>query len=188
MTEDEASEALRAWLASVDAEATAIEPARAALDGVVHSHQVAPRMTGAYAVVTPLGERDDGAADHPTYEAVTIDGVERIVETVTRGVVRLWRVEVFATTASAVADLFAGALQSSRAETDLERMKVRLVTRITYPRELVGERWEGRAAFDVEIADLVETSVLIDVIDRGSIEITGSGAVIVETVVDYQRT
>jgi hypothetical protein len=107
---------------------------------------------------------------------------------VTRGVVRLWRVEVFATTAGAIADLFAGALQSSRAETDLERMKVRRVTRITYPRELVGERWEGRAAFDVEIADLVETSVLIDVIDRGSIEITGSGAVIVETVVDYQRT
>lgn len=175
MTEDEASEELRAWLAAVDADASLIDPARAGLAGVTISHQRGPRPSGAYAMVTHLSDRDMSEVDHQAFTAKTIATEERIVEDRTRGLERLYRVDVFAPTASEVAGLFVAALRSHRAQIGLGGMKVRRVKTLDIDPKLIGEGWEGRAAFDVEIADLVTQSVLIDVIEQVTVETTALG-------------
>lgn len=184
MTEDEIFDRLQTFFKAVNDDQHIIDAAYVPLGFVVDDHQNAPRSIGPYAMLTGQGWRDAAEADHYGYADIG----DRVVEGRTRCFEYLFRLDFFASRATDYAKLFQMALRSSRAQTELAPFALRRVDKTASSPELIGGRWEGRAALNVELAALASEKVLIDVIDQGRVTLEGqTGATIIDGNVDYQR-
>jgi len=187
MTEDDLSDRLQAYLKAIDDEATALTPGRVGLSKIIRDHMNAPRPQGPYAMITLLGSNDLAEADHPCYGTATIGGAERVTETRIRAAEYKFRVDVYAPRATDYTRLFERALRSERANVDLNGLVVRRVDPVTQAPELVGQKWEGRAHFTVELAALTREKLLIDVIESGDISFEGRGAAEINASLHFQK-
>lgn len=175
-TEDDVYALLQRYFSTINAEAAALDSAYPPLAIVIRDRQSqAPRPVGAYAMLTGQGFRDDGEALAICHDALTVATVPRVVESRVRSLLFLVRVDVYAPGASMYAGLFMNALKSDRAALDLSPLVVRRVKPTVSAPELIGQQWEGRAHFDVEIAALSTGRTLVDVIETVGIDFTGKG-------------
>lgn len=187
MTEDDLSDALQAYLRTVDQEATALAPGRVSLSKIIRDHMNAPRPKGPYGMITFIGSRDLGEADHPCYGTATIASVERVTETRVRSSEYKFRIDVYAPRATDYTKLFERALRSERAGVDLAGLVVRNIDGVSQSPELVQQKWEGRAHFTVELAALTRDTILIDVIESGEITFEGRGAAEINQSLIYEK-
>lgn len=187
MTEDDLSDALQAYLKTIDAEASVLQPGRTALAHIIRDHMNAPRPTGPYAMITFIGSRDLGEADQPCYGTATVDGVERVTETRVRSSEYKFRIDVYAPRATDYTRLFERALRSERAGVEMGGLVVRHVDGVAQSPELVQQKWEGRANFTVELAALTREKMLIDVIESGDIQFDGVGATATNRELHFEK-
>lgn len=188
MTEDEAFDRLRGLLVAVNAESVILGQTETALTDVILHHQRAPMPEGAYAGLTPLGSTESGDGYALCYETVTYQDVERVVEVRTIGISYGWRVDIYASRPRDYADAFTAALQSARAQLELLPAVVSEVGEVKQSAERNQENWEGRAHFTVSLSVARQQRTLIDVIERGHIDFTGSGGPVpVQTSIDYAK-
>ena len=187
MTEDDLSDALQAYLKAIDAEATALAPGRVGLSKIIRDHMNAPRPAGPYAMITFIGSRDLGEADHPCYGTATIATQARVTETRIRSSEYKFRIDVYAPRATDYTRLFERALRSERANVELGGLVVRHVDAVTQAPELVQQKWEGRAHMNVELAALTREKLLIDVIESGEIQFEGDGATDLDASLHFQK-
>ena len=187
MTEDDLSDALQAYLTIIDAEATALTPGRVALTRIIRDHMNAPRPTGPYGMITFLGSRDLGEADHPCYGVANIADEERITEVRVRASEYKFRIVDYAPRATDYTRLFERALRSERAGVELQGLVVRHVDGVSQAPELVQQKWEGRAHMTVEMAALTREKLLIDVIESGEITFDGRGAADIHQSLQFQK-
>jgi len=187
MTEDDLSDALQAYLRTVDQEATKLSPGRVSLSKIIRDHMNAPRPKGPYGMITFIGSRDLGEADHPCYGTATIDTVPRVTETRVRASEYKFRIDVYAPRATDYTRLFERALRSERANAEMAGLVVRHVDAVSQVPELVGQKWEGRAHMTVELAALTREKLLIDVIESGDIQFEGAGATDLNASLHFQK-
>ncbi|GJE77281.1 phage neck terminator protein [Methylorubrum suomiense] len=188
MTEDEAFDRLRALLVAVNAESVLLGQTKTALTDIILHHQRAPMPEGAYAGLTPLGSTESGDGYSLCYETITLDGVERVVEVRTIGISYGWRIDIYASRPRDHADAFHAALWSARAQLDLLPAVVSEIGEIKQSAERIQENWEGRANFTVTLSAARQQRTLIDVIERGHINFTGSGGpTTIRTSLDYAK-
>lgn len=199
MTEDDVSEAVEAYLIAINSERRFIDPLYQPLAGIVRAFQSAPRPQGPYALVTPLGLIDNGEADHFTYgEAAILSRSQEatdpalqtrpvVTERRIRSVLAKIRIDVFAAKAVDYAQVLRGAFLSLRATTDLGGILPRSVGQIDYQPQLLGQEWEGRASFEVELAGLSGEANAIDVIEKGSVGVEAAGSTLRTAPFTYQK-
>lgn len=199
MTEDEAWTAVEDYLAAINDERRYIDPLYKPLKAVVRAFQKAPRIKGAYALVTSLGMVDNHEADHFCYgEAVILSRSQKatnpdmqsravVTEARTRSYLYKFRVDVFASNALDYANVLRSAFLSSRATVDLAGMMPRTVGNVDFNPQFVAEDWEGRAKFEVELAGLHAISNAIDVIESGHVGMTGTGSQTIKTEFTYEK-
>lgn len=188
MTEDEAFDRLRGLLVAVNAESVILGQTETALTDVILHHQRAPMPEGAYAGLTPLGSTESGDGYSLCYEDVTFQGQSRVVEVRTTGLSYGWRVDIYASRPRDYADAFTAALRSARAQLELLPAVVSEVGEVKQSAERNQENWEGRAHFTVSLSVARQQRTLIDVIERGHIDFTGSGGPVpVQTSIDYAK-
>ena len=196
MTEAEAFRAVERFLAAINAERRFIDPAYEPLTAIVRSPAGAPRKDGPYALVTFIGSIDNGEADHFCYdeavilarsEAATDAAMKQrpvVTEARVRSVAFKFRIDVFAGRALDYATVLNAAFRSSRATVDLGGMTPRDVGRVDYMPQLIGQEWEGRAKFEVELVALSAVRNAIDVIESGAVSIETASA---ETSFTFQK-
>lgn len=188
MTEDEAFDRLRTLLVEVDAESVILGQTQEALSEIILHHQRAPDPGGSFCRLTPLGSTESGDGYKLCYETRTINGVGRVVEVRTLGISYAWRVDIYASRPRDYADAFVAALQSARAQLQLLPAVVSEVGEVKQSAERNQENWEGRAHFTVTLSTARQQRTLIDVIERGHIDFTGSGGPVpVQTSIDYAK-
>jgi hypothetical protein len=199
MTEDEAFEAIHAFLCAINQERKFIDALYKPLVAINRAYQTAPVPKGPYGLITFLGTTDSGEADYRSYgEAVVLErsrqasdpamqSVAVATETRTKSELHRYRFDFYASRPSDYARLFQAAFRSERALSDLGGLLPRSIHDISYEPELVGQQWEGRARFEVELAALRVDLVAIDTIEKGSISSEGVGASRVETEFSFQK-
>ena len=199
MAEDDVSAAVENYLISINDERRFIDPLYQPLAGIARAYQSAPRPEGAYALVTPLGLVDNGEADHVTYgEAVILSRSREatdpalqeqpvVTERRIRSVLTKVRIDVFAAKAVDYAQVLRSAFLSCRASTDLGGILPRTVGNIDFQPQLIGQEWEGRASFEVELAGLTGEANAIDVIESGSVGVEAAGSSLRTAPFTYQK-
>lgn len=189
MSEDDIFDMVRAYLVAVDAEATILTPGRPTLTEFIRGYQTAPRPEGTYAQISMIALRDNGEADHVSWRDVTIGAGQhaqsRVVETKTRSLEIKARIDIYGRGSTDFARFFAAALRADRAIVDMPGLAVRDVNDSTLANELKGQLWESHAYITAELAFLGSDEFLIDVIDKGSIEIRANS---VTVTTEYERT
>lgn len=191
MTEDEASKTLCRFLAKLAADAVLIDPAHEELAEVRKDHQEAPRPVGPYAMVEFITDRDLDEIDGEAYSDVTIGtgpgAVDRVVMCKSRGVEWLFRINVYAQRPMDVAKLFRAGLRSAEASVWMAPLVVRDVRDIKRAPELVQQQWEGRAMFEVSLGAVATESLLVDVIETGTVTTEGAGGSTVTTSFTFTK-
>lgn len=187
MTEDGASDTLCDFLEKLAADAILIDPARAALGPVIKDRPGAPRPTGAYVMVEFITDRDVDELDDESYDEVTIGSEERVVMCKSRGVELLFRVNVYAQRPMDWAKLFRAGLRSAEAAVWMAPLVVRDVRDIKRAPELVQQQWEGRAMFEVALGAVATESLLVDVIETGTVTTEGAGGATVTTSFTFTK-
>lgn len=179
MHEDAAYDLLRAYLVKLAADAVLIDPERAPLGDVIRDAQGAPRPAGTYAMIEFITDRDVEEFNDESYEDITIgtgpSAVERVAMCKSRGVEWLFRVNVFAPRPIDWARLFAAGLRSAESSVWMAPIVVRDVRPIKREPELIQQRWEGRAMFEVVLGAVAIDTLLVDVIETGEIITEGDG-------------
>lgn len=149
--------------------------------------------------MTPLGLIDSGEADHFTYgEAVILSRSQEatdpalqtrpvVTERRIRSILAKIRIDVFAAKAVDYAQVLRGAFLSLRATTDLGGILPRTVGQIDYLPQILGQEWEGRASFEVELAGLSGEANAIDVIEKGSVGVEAAGSTLRTAPFTYQK-
>ena len=199
MTEDEAFDAIHAFMCAINNERKFIDARYTPLALISRAYQTAPAPTGPYGLITFLGATDNGEADHRCYgEAVILERSRQasdpamqaravVTEARTKSQLHRYRFDFYASRAADYARLFQAAFRSERALCDLGALLPRSVHDISYEPELVGQQWEGRARFEVELAALHVDLVAIDTIETGTVAAEGVGASRVETEFSFQK-
>lgn len=199
MNEDEVATTIEAFLQTINTERRFIDPTYKPLKSIIIANERAPTPVGSYAMVTMIGLVDNGEADHTDYrEAVILSRsrdatVEELkaapveIERRFRSFLTKVRIDVFAGAASDYARILRGVFLSARAQTDLGCLMPRTIGDIESERVLVGQIWEGRARFEIELSGISRTETAIDVIESGRIRMTGTGSQTIETEFTYQK-
>lgn len=192
MHEDAAFDLLRAYLVKLAADALLIDPARAPLGDIIRDAQGAPRPVGAYAMIEFITDRDVEEFNDERFSDITIgsgpSAVERVAMCKSRGVEWLFRVNVYAPRPMDWARLFAAGLRSAEACVYMAPLVVRDVRDIKRSPELIQQRWEGRAMFEVSLGAVATDTLLVDVIETGEIITEGDGGTTVTAGFTYQQT
>jgi len=192
MHEDAAYDLLRAYLVKLAADAVLIDPARAPLGKVIRDAQGGPRPLGTYAMVEFITDRDVEEFNDESYADITIgsglSAVERVAMCKSRGVEWLFRVNLYAPRPMDWARLFAAGLRSAEASVWMAPIVVRDVRDIKRSPELIQQRWEGRAMFEVVLGAVATDTLLVDVIETGEIITEGDGGSTVTAGFTYQQT
>lgn len=175
MTEEEASDTLRAYLVKLAADAILINPAREVLANIIHDAPEAPRPVGPYAMIEFITDRDLAELDDEIYQDVTLGGESRVVMCKSRGVEWLFRVNVYASRPIDWCRLFAAGLRSAEAAVWMAPLVVRDVRDIKRAPQLIQQDWEGRAMFEVALGAVATEPLLVDVIETGEIITEGAG-------------
>jgi hypothetical protein len=179
MHEDGAFDRLQAYLTKLAADARALDPTREALGKVIRDAQGAPRPDGAYSMIEFIADRDLGELNDEAYSAITIgtgeDADDRVVMCKSRGVEWLFRVNVYSPRPIDWCRLFAAGLRSAEACVWMAPLVVRDVRDIKRAPELIQQRWEGRAMFEVALGAVATDQLLVDVIETGEIITQGAG-------------
>jgi hypothetical protein len=179
MDEDGAFDALRAYLVKLAADAILIDPEREHLTDVIRDAQGAPRPDGPYCMIDFIADRDLGELDDEVYSDITIgtgeDAEDRVLMCKSRGVEWLFRVNVYSPRPIDWCRLFASGLRSAEASVWMAPLVVRDVRDIKRAPELIQQRWEGRAMFEVALGAVATEPLLVDVIETGEIITEGAG-------------
>lgn len=187
MTEDEAFDRLREFIVAIDAEAHVLNPTHVSLVDVLLQPTGGTRLVGPYAGITALGTRDTGEGEQICYGTATVDGVERVTELHTRPVEHGFRIDVYASRATDYLRLIRAALLSSRGRLDFLPGVVRDVSPATAGPALNEGKWEGRANLTVTIGALATETILIDVIESGTIAFESEGIPSIANTIDYAK-
>jgi hypothetical protein len=173
--QDATFDALRGVLLRLDNEYKIINPPHVKLVDVIRSHQNGPRPVGPYAMLTLQGERDTMESDCVAYTEIDIGTVQdpdlRVVAETRRAMEFLFDIDIFASDALDRARQLSIAVQTAGAWVDTAII-VREVKAPTFSPELVQQRWEGRARFELVLAAMVKSKTLIDVIESVTIGFT----------------
>lgn len=191
MDEDGAYDALEAFLRKLAADAILIDPARAPLAVVIRDAQGAPRPRGAYAMIEFIADRDLEEFSDETYGEISVgsgpSAEERVLMCKSRGVEWLFRVNVCAPRPIDWARLFASGLRSAESSVWMAPLVVRDVRDIKRAPELIQQRWEGRAMFEVALGAVASEPLLIDVVETGEVITEGSGGTTVTAGFTYAK-
>jgi hypothetical protein len=188
MTEDGASKTLCDFLEKLAADAALIDPARTALGPVIKDRPGAPRpASGDYVMVEFITDRDLDELDDESYDEITIGAIDRVVMCKSRGVEWLFRVNVYASRPMNWAKLFRAGLRSAEASVWMAPLVVRDVREIKRAPELIQQTWEGRAMFEVSLGAVATESLLVDVIETGTVITEGAGGSTVTTSFTFTK-
>lgn len=181
MDETAAYDALRGFLVKLAADALLIDQNREALADVILDAQGAPRPDGPYAMIEFITDVDLAEFDDETYSDVTVgtgpDAVGRVALCKSRGVAWLFRINVYASRPMDWARLFRAGLRSGEASVWMAPLVVREVREVKRAPELIQQRWEGRAMFEVALGAAATDTLLVDVIETGTVITSGDGTV-----------
>jgi hypothetical protein len=191
MDEDGAYDALRAFLLKLATDALLIDPARAAFGDVIRDAQGAPRPQGAYAMIEFLADRDLEEFTDERYSTITTGSgpgaEERVLMCKSRGVEWLFRVNIYAPRPINWARLFVSGLRSAESSVWMAPLVVRDVRDIKRSPELIQQRWEGRAMFEVILGAVATEPLLIDVVETGEVITEGAGGSTVTAGFTYSK-
>jgi hypothetical protein len=191
MDEDGAYDALRAFLLKLSADALLIEPARPAFGDVIRDAQGSPRPHGPHAMIEFLADRDLEEFNDERYSTITVgsgpSAEERVLMCKSRGVEWLFRVHVYAPRPMDWSRLFVAGLRSAESSVWMAPLVVREVRDIKRAPELIQQRWEGRAMFEVVLGAVASEPLLIDVVERGEVITQGAGGKIVTAEFPYEK-
>lgn len=199
MTEDEAFDAIRAFMVAVNNERRHFDALYTPLEAINKAYQNGPTPKGPFGLITYLGDIDNGEADHFCYgEAVILERSRQATdpdlqdapvatESRTRSVVMKFRFDFYASRAGNYAQIFLAAFRSSRAQADLPGMMPREFRNVTSQPELIGQKWEGRAHFEIEFVTLNSDPVAIDSVNSGRFTIERQGVTTGNTELSYEK-
>lgn len=187
MIEDAAYNSLRSFLSKVDSDATLLSPQRGKLSDVIRDNQGGPRPKGPYAMIEFLTDRDVGEVDGECYAEQKIANEDRVVLSKRRAVELLFRVHLFAPRPLDFASLLLAGLRTGEPSVWMAPFVIRDLGEATRAPEMIQQKAEGRAHFDVTLGAIATDKLLVDVIETGDIALRGQGGAQIDRNIHYVK-